>query len=117
MAVAVASTLIAPVSFGQVDPQPPITISEIRVEGNTRADANLIIVACGLVEQRPYVVTEFHEATSRAVRQLWTIGMFTDIQLTGTQISDTEVIITITVTERPRLNTISFRGNHLLPGQ
>ncbi len=111
MAVAVASTLIAPVSFGQADPQPPITISEIRVEGNVRADANLIIVACGLVEQRPYVVTEFHEATSRAVRQLWTIGMFTDIQLTGLQISDTEVVIIITVAERPRLNTISFRGN------
>lgn len=115
LAGAVLSTVFTPLSFGQMgQTQPEITISEIRVEGNVRTDPNLIIVACGLQVGRSYNVTDFHEASARAIKQLWTIGMFTDIQLDGIQVSESEVIIVITVAERPRLNTVSFRGNDKL---
>lgn len=93
---------------------PALTIVEIRVEGNTLTSPDLIITSCGLEIGRSYTANDFHEAASRAVRQLWRIGMFDDIQIDGEQPSATEVIVIIGVKERPRMDTVTFRGNDKL---
>lgn len=92
-----------------------ITVREVLVEGNLQSDPNLIIISSGLAAGNSYGLAEFQDVITRAVKQLWMLGLFSDVQIEGEQISGTdEVNLFIKVVERPYLNTLTFIGNRKL---
>jgi len=93
---------------------PSFTVVEVRIEGNQKTDQNLIIVSSGLASGQRYSMTDFQDVVTRAVKQLWLLGLFSDIQIEGIVVSETEVILIIKVEERPYLNTLTFTGNRKL---
>ncbi len=104
-------------AFAQVVQTPAmatVTVTEIRVEGTQRTDDNLIVVSSGIAAGGSHTLTDFQDVVTRAVRQLWLLGLFSDIQIEGEIVSNTEVILIIRVEERPYLNTVTFTGNKKL---
>lgn len=101
--------------YGQAGASVQLTITEIRVEGMQLYSEDLVRVTSGLAPGRTYSLNEFQDATSRAVRQLWRLGLFSDVQLYGIQTEGTnDLVLIIRVEELPSLSTITFKGNDAL---
>ncbi len=92
---------------------PRITVATLQVEGVSRFDEALVRQSSGLREGDSYSLVEFQDIVSRAVKQLWNLGLFSDVQIEGIQQtpSDTSIDIFIRVVELPRVATITFKGN------
>ena len=86
--------------------QAPV-ISEIRVLGNKMTEAFLIRSSCSLAEGQRFQ----QEEVARAIRNLYKLGLFSDIQI----FADTDVAegiaIEIVVQEYPKLGAVIFSGN------
>ena len=81
----------------------------ISVEGNTTADANTIIANSGLREGKEIEIPG--DATNNAIKQLWKLGIFQDIQiLIDKKVSD-GVFLLIKVKELSRMEKAIVRGN------
>ncbi len=110
-------TILPSNTFAQI-PQaqavPSLTVRELLVEGNLQSDPNLIIISSGLAAGNTYSLTDFQNVVTRAVKQLWMLGLFSDVRIEGEQVSETEVNLYIMVVERPYLNTLTFTGNRKL---
>jgi len=90
--------------------QASFKILGLSVEGNKTADANFVKLSSGLSlgEQ----VTS--EDIQNAVKQLWTLNMFEDVQVVlDRQVGD-GVYLTLKVKEAPRLEKIEYDGNKKL---
>lgn len=101
---------------GQGADAPAVTVTEIRVEGNSpQTNRSLILISSGLAEGRSYDLAEFTDATGRAIRQLWRLGLFSDIEIWAEQLGGTatrfDAVLIIRVTERPKVGSITFQGN------
>jgi outer membrane protein insertion porin family len=99
--------ILAGVSQSQVR---KIKISSITVEGNKTADASSVRLNSGLM-----VGQEIGgEDIQAAVKNLWALGIFSDIQIfVASQTSD-GIEMVIRVTEYPRMNKIEFKGDNEL---
>ncbi|MFQ6617296.1 MAG: outer membrane protein assembly factor BamA [Fidelibacterota bacterium] len=97
--------LISPVlSFSQ---QAGIKILNLEVTGNVIADAEVIKSASGL-----YVGKEITaEDIQNAVKRLWNLGSFSDIQIVLEKELANGIYLTIRVKEFPRLKEIQLEGN------
>jgi outer membrane protein insertion porin family len=81
----------------------------ISVEGNRSADARTIIVNCGLKIDDEIQIPG--DQTINAIRQLWSLNIFSDVQIViDKQIGD-GVFLLIKVEEYNRVEKIIFRGN------
>jgi outer membrane protein insertion porin family len=90
--------------------QASFKILGISVEGNKTADANFIKLSSGLSIGEQVS----GEDVQAAIKQLWGLNMFQDIQiLLDRQVGD-GVYLTIKVAESPRLNKIEIEGNKKL---
>ncbi len=79
----------------------------LAVEGNKTADANLIRLNSGMSEGQEIGA----EDIQNAIKQLWSLDMFSDVQvLVDRQVSN-GVFLTIRVSEYPRLEKIELEGN------
>ena len=81
----------------------------ISVEGNISTDATTIIANSGLK-----VGTEIQvpgDQTLNAIRQLWTLNIFADIQILIEREIDEGVFLLIKVEEYPRLERVVIEGN------
>ncbi|MFO7768397.1 MAG: outer membrane protein assembly factor BamA [bacterium] len=94
---------------------PTVTVTEIRVEGNVSTSRSLILVSSGLAEGRAYDLASFTDATGRAIRQLWRLGLFSDVEIWAEQLGGTgssfDAVLIIRVVERPKVASITFQGN------
>ncbi len=81
----------------------------ISVEGNITADARTIIANSGLKEGKEIEIPG--DATNNAIKQLWKLGIFEDIQILIDKEVDNGVFLLIKVKELPRLEKIITRGN------
>ena len=91
---------------GQVA-QNDIYISDINVEGNIMTSENTIIFTAGLREGHNISPSEF----PRAVKRLWQLGLFQDIQIILDDENSDGVSLTIVVEENFVLGSLYFNGN------
>lgn len=84
-----------------------VKVLGIAVDGNKTADANLIRLNSGLSQGEEVTA----EDVQTAIKQLWSLDMFSDISIIlDRQLSD-GVFLTIKVSEYPRLEKIELDGN------
>ncbi|MEW5701070.1 MAG: outer membrane protein assembly factor BamA [Candidatus Zixiibacteriota bacterium] len=94
-------------SFCVDDAQAQSTVlSELRVEGQSSTDPQLIKNVSGLVVGRNLT----REDIQRAVHQVWGLNLFADVRVEGEQ-TPTGLSLAIHVRELPRLSSLSFKGN------
>lgn len=84
-------------------------IASIKVEGNLKSDAELIIIASGLSESQEFNADD----VSKAIENLWEMNVFKDIQVFGEK-TDDGIAITIVVKEYPRLESMELEGEDQL---
>ncbi|MCP5062795.1 MAG: outer membrane protein assembly factor BamA [Ignavibacteriae bacterium] len=81
----------------------------ISVEGNKTADANTIIANSSLREGGELEIPG--DATNNAIKRLWALGIFEDVQILIDKKIDTGVFLLIKVKELNRMENVVFRGN------
>ncbi len=79
----------------------------LSVEGNKTADANLIKVTSGLTVG----TTISADDIQNAIRRLWSLDMFSDIQIILEREVGSSVYLKIKVEELPRLEKVQLEGN------
>ena len=81
----------------------------ISVEGNKTADANTIIANSGLREGKEIEIPG--DATNNAIKQLWKLGIFEDVQILIDKKINNGIFLQIKVKELSRLEKVVIRGN------
>ena len=81
----------------------------ISVEGNKSADAATIIANSGLKAGNEIQIPGDH--TLNAIRQLWALNIFSDVQILIEREIDDGVFLLIKVEEYPRLEKVVIEGN------
>ena len=84
-------------------------IASIKVEGNLKSDAELIIIASGLSEGQEFNADD----VSKAIENLWEMNVFKDIQVYGEK-KDDGIEVIIAVKEYPRLESMDLEGEDKL---
>jgi outer membrane protein insertion porin family len=98
----------SPVLFAQQ--QQTIKINRLRVEGNVLSDPTTIRLNSGLSEGATVVMEDIQQA----LRNLWALKLFSDIEIIIEQQSLSGIDLLIRVAEHPRLNKVLIRGNDAL---
>jgi outer membrane protein insertion porin family len=87
-----------------------IRLANVNVTGNNITSTNTIIFTAGLREGQLITPTDF----PRAIKRLWQLGLFQDIQLQYNQESEDGLFLTIVVIENFILGDLKFEGNKKL---
>ena len=90
--------------------QQDVTLLGVEVEGNTLAAETMIRYTSGLRQNELINVTDF----SRAVKRLWQLGLFKDIQIIIDKETSEGLFISIHVEENPILGSVIYKGNKRL---
>lgn len=91
----------------QVGERRALKLLGLSVEGNTSADANFIKLNSGLMVNEEIS----GEDIQKAIKQLWGLNMFSDIQVVLDKEVGSAVYLTIKVSEYPRLERVELEGN------
>lgn len=83
-------------------------IGNTTVSGAKFLDKDALITISKLTKGERIVVPG--DATSNAIKNLWSQGLFDDVQLNITQIAGDSIFFDIEVVERPRLTRIELKG-------
>jgi len=103
-----ASMIMGHNVFAQVPTsQKEVQLAGVSVEGNRSADANFIKLNSGLTEGQKIS----GEDIQKAIKQLWSLNMFSNIQVLVEREFANSVYIIIKVEEYPRLEKIELAGN------
>ncbi len=86
----------------------PFEIGGIRVSGNTHSDAAGIIAISGLNVGQ--IVSENSMAIPNAIKALWRLELFADVQIFQTKTIGNVVFLEIAVQELPRLLSFQLKG-------
>ncbi|MFQ5650382.1 MAG: outer membrane protein assembly factor BamA [bacterium] len=95
--------------FGQ-SARKAIKVAAISVEGNDIADPNFIKLNSGLSDNQEIT----GEDIQKAIKQLWSLNLFSDIQILLDREVAGAVYLTIKVEEYPRLDKVELEGNKKL---
>ena len=90
--------------------QQDVTLLGVEVEGNTLAAETMIKYTSGLRQNELINVTDF----SRAVKRLWQLGLFKDVQIFIDKETSDGLFISIVVEENPILGSVIYKGNKRL---
>jgi len=82
-------------------------LKDVKVEGNVVSSANTIIFTSGLRKGLTVSASEF----PRAIKRLWQLGLFDDVQIRYDDEYNNEVSITLIVTESYVVGEVVFEGN------
>ena len=82
-------------------------LKDVKVEGNVVSTANTIIFTSGLRKGTKVSSAEF----PRAIKRLWQLGLFNDVQIKYGEEAGNEVSITIVVLESNIVGDVKFNGN------
>ena len=94
----------------QISAQQEITLLGVDVDGNKLASETMIRYTAGLRQNEVINVADF----SRAVKRLWQLGLFEDVQIKIDKETTDGFFITIQVQETPILGTVHYKGNKKL---
>ena len=95
-------------SFGQTAKK-TYKILGISVQGNISADAATIIANSGLKEGEEILVPG--DKTMNAIRQLWSLNIFSDIKIVIDKQVGNGIFLLIKVKEYPRFEKVVYTGN------
>ncbi|NIP42360.1 MAG: hypothetical protein GWO41_05865, partial [candidate division Zixibacteria bacterium] len=84
-----------------------LTIASIEVEGNRMADESLILSVSDLTVGSVLTST----ATQDAIRHIYDLGLFSDVQLLGEIEDDKYIDLIIKVEEYPVVTEVQYKGN------
>ena len=87
--------------------QQEIILKDVQVEGNIISSANTIIFTSGLRKGLSVSSSEF----PRAVKRLWQLGLFDDIQIRYDNEDEEGLSLTIIVKESSVLGDVHYKGN------
>ena len=82
-------------------------ILQLSVTGNSTSDVNVIKMSSGLKENRDVGWEEIQQA----VKQLWALGIFSDIRIVLDQRTQDGLYIRIQVEEYPRMDKVVINGS------
>ena len=82
-------------------------LKDVKVEGNVVSSVNTIIFTSGLRKGLNITTAEF----PRAIKRLWQLGLFDDVQIRYDDEKNNEISITIVVTESSVVGEVSYVGN------
>ena len=82
-------------------------LKEVKVEGNVVSSVNTIIFTSGLRKGLNITTAEF----PRAIKRLWQLGLFDDVQIRYDDEKNNEISITIVVTESSVVGEVLYKGN------
>lgn len=99
---------LSSLSFAQTD-RAQYKILGITVEGNKSADAEAVIASSGLKVGSEIEVPG--DQTLNAIKQLWALNIFADVQILIEKQVQQGVFLLIKVKEYPRLERLIFEGN------
>jgi outer membrane protein insertion porin family len=91
----------------QVGGRQKVKVSSVTIEGITTADPNFIKLNSGLVEGEEIS----GEDIQKAIRNLWELNMFSDIDVIMEKEVANSIYLTVKVKEYPRLESIELQGN------
>ena len=94
----------------QINAQQEVTLLGVDVDGNKLASETMIRYTAGLRQNEVINVADF----SRAVKRLWQLGLFEDVQIKIDKETNDGFFITIQVQETPILGTVRYKGNKKL---
>ena len=100
--------LIVTIAFSQAPPS--FKLKDINVEGNQATSENMVLYTAGLQAGQDVLSEDFR----RAVKRLWELGVFSNIQIHFDGETPDGILITIEVEESPVLGTVKFQGNKKL---
>lgn len=100
--------ILSQASFAQINKM-QYKILGISVEGNRSADANTIIGNSGLKIGGEIEIPG--DQTISAIRRLWSLNIFSDVQLVIDKQIENGVFLIIRVKEYPRVEQLVFEGN------
>ncbi len=95
--------IITVTSFAQVR---NIRINSIVIEGNKEAESSSIRMNSGLLVGNEITGEELQ----KAVKNLWALGLFSDVQIYVTNQTTTGIDLLIRIVEYPRLNKVKISG-------
>ena len=84
-----------------------LMLKDVNVEGNVVSTANTIIFTSGLRKGAKISSSEF----PRAIKRLWQLGLFDDVQIKYDEEAGNEVSITIVVLESKIIGNVKYNGN------
>ena len=87
-----------------------IQLAQVRVSGNAITSENTIVFTAGLREGQTITPADF----PRAIKRLWQLGLFQDIQIQYDEETDEGLSLTIIVKENFILGEIKYEGNKKL---
>ena len=87
--------------------QPSFTLSDVKVLGNTSTSNNMVLYTAGLQKGQDVTAEDFR----RAVKRLWDLGVFSDVQIEFDGETSEGISISIQVEESPVLSKIEIIGN------
>jgi outer membrane protein insertion porin family len=87
--------------------QPAVKLASLTVEGTKSADPGFIKLNCGLSEGSEIT----GEDIQKAIKNLWELNMFSDIEVILDKEVGSSVYLTLKVTEHPRLEKVELQGN------
>ncbi len=90
------------------DEQKSYQIGGISVEGAVYNDQNAIIAVSGLTVDQKITIPGLE--ITKAVKSLWRMKLFTDVQVHLSKVMEDVAFLTIRVVEKPRLSRYSYRG-------
>lgn len=96
-------------SAQQLPQQKAYKVLGISVEGNITSDASAIILTSGIRTGDELVVPG--DATQKAITKLWSLRLFSDVQILIDREVGNGVFLKIKVGEYPRLESIAITGN------
>ena len=82
-------------------------LKDVKVEGNIVSTANTIIFTSGLRKGLKVSSAEF----PRAIKRLWQLGLFDDVQIRYDEEVGNEVSITLIVSESMVVGDVKYEGN------
>jgi outer membrane protein insertion porin family len=100
---------ITPFIYGQTSVK-SYKILGISVEGNQTADAATIIANSGL-KVGDEIKIPFDQTVANAIKQLWSLNLFSDVDILIDKQVGTGVFLLIKVTEYPRFEKAVIQGN------
>ncbi len=101
----ILSIIFIGIGLGQT--QNNVILADIKIEGNTLTNSDVIIFTSGLKAGSVINAGDF----SRAVKQLWQSNLFNNVQIYGSESNQDSILVTIEVEEAPVLESIEITGN------
>ena len=89
---------------------PSFKLKEVRVEGNKETSENMVLYTAGLQAGQDVSTEDFR----RAVKRLWELGVFSNIQIHFEGDSPEGILISIEVEESLVFGKVIFKGNKKL---